>query len=288
MAEIKPSRMIPIGDIAILPDIQIRIRVSEVKVQEYTAALKDDVDMDPIDVFVDKDERKILSDGMHRVLAYAAAKRDKIPAIVHDENPEDAISEALEFSMRRNCHHGLNMSNEDKRRAVALALSDKLLKRKGDRALGQLCGVSAGLVAKIRKNPDKATEPRKKPVKKTKDSEKSGASVSAQRESTPASGSTTKADKPEFREDSPTQDRYRMLKEWVESGQLDWPIVSNLFSNKKYVAVLQPKELDGMILFDKGKQVGTIAVKSLKFIRKGDKHFVEVERQSAAGKKTDA
>lgn len=275
MAE-KAFKMIPIGAITILPDIQVRIKVNDSQVEGYTAALKDDVDMDPIDLFEDKDGRMILGDGMHRWLAYGAAKREKIPANVHDENPEDAISEALEFSIRRNCHHGLMMSSEDKRRAVALALSDKIIKRKSDRSVAQLCGVSPSLVTKIRANPSKATEPRKKPTTKKEKAEKPA----------PATKSAPVSRKgPEFVEDNPVQERFKMLKEWKEAGYLDWPVVANMFSTKTHTATLQPNKVDGLIVIGGGKR-GTIAIKSLKFFRKGDKYFVECERDEKASAKS--
>jgi hypothetical protein len=261
MAVQKSFKMIPLAEITILPEIQIRIRLDEGHVGDIKDAIDEGVDIDPIDLFVDDQDRKILGDGMHRYTAFVNSKRDKIPAMVHDDNPKDAVSEAIEFSLRRNCHHGLRMTPDDKRRAVWVALSDKIIRRKGDKPIAELCGVSAGLVKKIRAdNVDPTAQPKKKKVAK----KKAPKSV------------VSRASTPEPEEPSPLMERVNALKDWIKGGYMDWPTVAELFETPNHTPILWPKTGAAVSFVKDGKKT-TVEVKQIRIARKAGEYYFEFE-----------
>jgi anti-sigma28 factor (negative regulator of flagellin synthesis) len=268
----KSFKMISLADITILPEIQIRIKLDESHVEEIKEALDDGVDIDPIDLFLDSEDRKILGDGMHRYTAYINSKRDKIPANVHEDNPADAVTEAIEFSLKRNCHHGLRMSTEDKRRAVWVALSNNIIRRRGDAPIAALCGVSAGLVKKIRAdNVDPTAAPARKKAAKKKAS----------------SGSTTVASTPEPEQASPIEERIKTIKEWISDGYMDWQTAFPLFETRTHQPVMWPKAVTSILLDKDGKRT-RVPIKAQKIVRKGTEFTIEFEVDANAVNKAKA
>src|SRR3954453_20993616 len=92
------------------------------------------------------DERGLywLADGWHRVHAARSKGEEYIRAEIREGSREDAILYGL------SANANLPRSNEDKRRAVRVALELRKLAGKSDREIAAVCAVSHPFVAKVR------------------------------------------------------------------------------------------------------------------------------------------
>ncbi len=120
---------------------QTRARTCQETVDDYTEALKANCTFPPIMVFHDG-ETYWLADGFHRRLAHLQAKRRTILAEIRAGTLRDAIL----FAVGANSLHGLRRSNDDKRHAVRLLLSDDEWGQWSTKAIADQCGVSQALV----------------------------------------------------------------------------------------------------------------------------------------------
>lgn len=272
MATQLKAKLIPIADITLLPEIQIRIKVNDDVIEEYKEKILDGADMDPIDTFVDDQDRNILGDGVHRYMAYIAAGQEKIPAFVHDDNPKGALTDALEFSIRRNGRHGHKLSIDDRSRAVFLALQDKTLKRRNDRPLAELCGVSPALVKKIREKGYDPLEAKAARAKKNRAAKKKATS------SAPAV-----VDHPDTTSVGQFESRVKQLQEWVRDGFIDWPAVAGIFESDTLMPLLWPKKIT-TILLDNGTKKTRVSITKQLITRKGGDYFVEYQVEAKGGK----
>lgn len=138
-----------VGDITVSHDYQMREKLSKSTVDEYAELILTAQSIwpfaTPCTVYRVKDEL-ILVDGFHRVAAVTQAGEDQIEATVIDGSKTDALKAALSA----NITHGLRRSNDDKRRAVTIALADAGLAKWSDSKLAQLCGVSHPFVGQVR------------------------------------------------------------------------------------------------------------------------------------------
>lgn len=242
MPKDKAPTMVSLEEITLLPEIQVRIRINDDQVKEYTAQINDGVDFDRIILVADKEGRKLLADGWHRYMAYVAAERKKIPAEVIEDHLADAIPTAIEIALRENCKHGLRMSLEDRRKAAFIAV--KTFPRRSDKALGQLCGVSPALVSKIREKGVTEPAPRKK--RET--------TVSEHKRALPGQNDTTQEPAEALtghRETSPLMERVRTVKGWIEQGSMDFPTMAEMFETETHRPVLLPKQPE-YVVFDWG------------------------------------
>jgi hypothetical protein len=249
------SEQVKLDEIIIIPEIQIRVKISPKTIEEYAAAMGEGVKFNDIDLFIDDQERKILADGTHRLMAAQNRGLKSIAATIHKCEPAEALSRALEMSLEHNCSHGLRMTPADKRRAVACALEDKRIRKMGDRPISRLCGVSPQLVAEVRKGEPKDVD------------------VADHKRSRPKARSIPD----EVVEDSdPTDERVRTLKEWVTSGKIDWPDVAAVFSNDKRVALLVPRTGAKVRVLGKkaGKEFEYVAIEML---REGAESVLEIK-----------
>jgi ParB-like chromosome segregation protein Spo0J len=110
-------------DIVVDPRFQSRVQLDEATVEEYAQAMRDGTDFPPIHV-ARIDGKIYLLDGFHR---FEAAKRANglIPfdSIFVNAYVVDCTEDgALEISLTFNTSHGLRRSNDDKRKAVRIAL----------------------------------------------------------------------------------------------------------------------------------------------------------------------
>lgn len=151
MSDVATAKAVWIGinDVTISNDFQMRQRLSSSTVDEY-AELIADADIPwpfdkPCKVYRVNDEL-ILVDGFHRVAAVVQSGEDQIFALIINGSKTDALKAALSA----NITHGLRRSNDDKRRAVTIALADATLSKWSDRKLAELCGVSDMFVGKQR------------------------------------------------------------------------------------------------------------------------------------------
>jgi ParB-like nuclease domain len=112
-------------------------------------------------------------DGFHRYEAFKNANCETIPAEIHEttrldaETDEELLlrtrSEALQFAVKANQHHGspLRRTRSDNQRAVRLLLENPLTRRRTDAWIAEIVGVSGPTVARIRKEkPEYQTDER--------------------------------------------------------------------------------------------------------------------------------
>lgn len=133
------------SQIVVNPDLLARNKVNEAAVASYLELFQDGVEFPPITLFnIDGD--LILASGLHRLEVYKHAKCDDIPATII----EGTLSDLKLHSIQSNTTHGLQYTNEEKRRCVALVLSEKVWKDWADNHIAKMCGVSNHFVKKVR------------------------------------------------------------------------------------------------------------------------------------------
>lgn len=125
---------------------QIRAAINQRKVNEYAEVLSGGGTLPPVDVFYDGTEYW-LHDGFHRTQAHVWAGLKTIKAYIKPGTRRDAIFAAT----GANGTHGLERSDEDKRRAVWTLLSDEEWRQMADRRIAEHTHVSPTFVGKLRK-----------------------------------------------------------------------------------------------------------------------------------------
>jgi hypothetical protein len=136
-----------VGSIHAAPDLQVRASLDDETVEEYAQELRNDpaFEFPPAVLFYDG-EKHWLADGYHRYAAYRKAGRTHVAAVTVPGTRRDA----LQYALSANYRHGLRRNNEDKRRAVELALADEEWGKWSDSEVGRLCAVSHPFVASVR------------------------------------------------------------------------------------------------------------------------------------------
>lgn len=124
---------------------QSRAKIDSDTLHDYADLMRDGVELPPLVVFYDG-EFYWLGDGFHRYFAAQNLGLEFVTCEVH----KGTLRDALQYSLGANVQHGLRRTNDDKRRAVEIALSDDEWGGWSDRALGALCGVSHVTVAAVR------------------------------------------------------------------------------------------------------------------------------------------
>lgn len=153
-------------------DTQSRVALDKDTIAIYAQAVRDGVELPPIDVFFDGREYYI-GDGWHRAFAWKEAGVANIPVVMHNGGQRDALL----FAAGANKTHGLNRTNADKRRSVEIMLADEEWSEWSNRRIAEHCGVGDDLVADVR---------RQVPESGTSDAEAEGAQVPESGTSTPA------------------------------------------------------------------------------------------------------
>lgn len=126
---------------------QTRECASQQCITEYAKLMKEQVKFPPITVYQPDPASKIyqILDGHQRLAAARKAGLQHIPAKVF-EGTEEA---AWQVALQANVAHGLRRTHADKRKAIRLALQQFF--DWTDRKIAEACGVSADLVAAVRK-----------------------------------------------------------------------------------------------------------------------------------------
>lgn len=137
---------IKLSDLKLDGDLQSRVAISEVTVQEYTEIIREGGKMPPVTVFFDG-TKYYLADGFHRYFAHKSSGFPEIEAEVIDGTRRDAIL----YSLGANDEHGLRRSNADKRKAVMIILEDFEWSEWNDSEIARVCKVSSMFVGKVRK-----------------------------------------------------------------------------------------------------------------------------------------
>ncbi len=123
--------------------IQCRAALNNATVAHYSERMKAGDKFPPVIVF-DVGGVLLLADGFHRHPAAELAGMELIEAEIHHGSRSDAVK----FAIQANSAHGLPRSNEDKRRAVQMALTE--FPDLSDHAIAEMCKVSQTLVSKMR------------------------------------------------------------------------------------------------------------------------------------------
>lgn len=106
----------------------------------------------PITFFDGRDYH--LADGFHRVRGHVIAKRATIAVEVRKGTQRDAVL----YSCGANGQHGLKRTNEDKRRAVRIMLTDPEWCNWSNRMIADQCAVSESMVRGWREELDATSE----------------------------------------------------------------------------------------------------------------------------------
>lgn len=126
---------------------QVRKKLSTETINQYTDDLKHGDDFPAIIAWAEKgSERRIVSDGFHRIHAHVNAEIEEIDVDLR----EGGMHEALMHALGANDRHGLRRNRSDKRNAVEIALKDPEISAMSLRQIGAICGVSYQTVANIR------------------------------------------------------------------------------------------------------------------------------------------
>jgi len=125
---------------------QPRVNLNQEVIDRYTDQILLGEVFDPVQVIKDKDDVYWLWNGFHRVEAYERAGQKLIPAEIKEGTERDAFR----LSLGANSKNGLQRSNEDKRRAVQLALRDEEFVKDSDRKIADMCAVDMQTVTNIR------------------------------------------------------------------------------------------------------------------------------------------
>jgi hypothetical protein len=142
------SAMIPLDAICADTQAQPRTSLMTDTVDSYIERMGEGDRFPPITVFFDG-SIYWLGDGFHR---YHAAKGCGLADFECDVR-EGGLREAILHSVGANAAHGLQRSNEDKRRAVMKLLNDPEWSQWSDREISRRCGVAHPFVGKLRPPP---------------------------------------------------------------------------------------------------------------------------------------
>lgn len=126
---------------------QSRAEVKSDTINQYAEALQEGAVFPPVVVFHDGTHYWLAS-GFHRWHAHEIAKRKTLDCDVREGTLRDAIL----FSVGCNHQHGLQRSNEDKRYACRLILSDEEWWDKTDKWIADKVHVSPHTVAGVRED----------------------------------------------------------------------------------------------------------------------------------------
>lgn len=136
-----------ISAITVAGGTQARTEINQSIVSEYSDALKAGAVFPPVVVF--EDGASIwLADGFHRYHAHLHAELNEINCDLRIGTQRQAIL----FSLSANASHGLRRTNEDKRKAVNILLSDSEWISWSNEAIAKHCSVSPHTVADVRKS----------------------------------------------------------------------------------------------------------------------------------------
>ena len=134
-------REIPLDDLVLDPNLNLRDRLDDFTVERYADSWDR---LPPITVYK-IDDRLLVADGFHRHAAAVMLGKRTIRA----EIIEGTFTDALDFVASVNLFHGLPLTRAERRRAVEVKL--KLHHDWSDRRMAEELAVSRELVAKIRR-----------------------------------------------------------------------------------------------------------------------------------------
>ena len=144
---IMTKKIIKIAEINLEQSPLPRAHIDKGVVADYADTYQAGAKMPPLVVFDTNDtgqeNRYLLADGRHRLMAMKLLKKDQCVAEVITGNSEACLT----FALSANTTHGHRRTNEDKRKCILLALGE--WPNKSSREIGKVVGVSHQLVCNI-------------------------------------------------------------------------------------------------------------------------------------------
>lgn len=137
-------KKLKLSDIRLDGGTQARAELNVSVVADYAELLLDGAEIPPVTVFFDGSSHW-LADGFHRFHAHAKAGYDAITAVVM----RGTVRTAILWAVGCNDDHGLQRSNDDKRRAVGILLDDEEWQSWSQEKIAAQAHVSKSLVSKI-------------------------------------------------------------------------------------------------------------------------------------------
>ncbi len=132
------AKMIPISSITVDQSLQVRVDgLKEETVQDYMNAIGNGVKLPEIVVYDLPDGSRLLSSGFHRLEAHRRLGLIEIAAEVR----QGTRREAVDFALQDNLHHGLPLTNRDKKAFLISRLLDKSWDGISNRELAKQIGV---------------------------------------------------------------------------------------------------------------------------------------------------
>lgn len=162
--DVSNFQMVALDSIIFDSETQPRTAIVPETVDEYRVSLDGGATLPPVDLFFDGSQHWI-GDGFHRVLAFRAAERSEVPAIVHEGGKREAILHAV----GANDAHGMRRTNADKRRSVEIMLRDEEWREWSNVAIAERCKVDQSTVSRIRSEMHPTLEKQKSQPRKGRD-----------------------------------------------------------------------------------------------------------------------
>jgi transposase-like protein len=133
-----------IEQIVMLAECQARASISHDAVAEYADAIDA---LPPVDVFLVVGVPHLV-DGFHRLAAHHKAGKSFVRCAIVGTG---TLAEAGWCAVKANRGHGLRRTNEDKRKAVRMALESSIGAEQSSRVIAEHVGVSDMLVGEVRR-----------------------------------------------------------------------------------------------------------------------------------------
>jgi transposase len=133
------ERRITLTEVVFDESLQVRASINGDTVVEYADLMKSGERFPAVHLFEDKG-RFFIGDGWHRLRAAKFNGYTSFPAIVAPGGKKAA----LKFALSANANHGLRRTNDDKLRAVSIALSE--FSNLSNREIAKICAVSESFV----------------------------------------------------------------------------------------------------------------------------------------------
>lgn len=137
--------IVPLAELTADGATQWRVKNSSKAIEDMAEHLRAGGQLPPIDVFVDRDGTKRVSDGHHRIGAYRSAGMDQVPARLHKGNEDDAFLFGVRIGVG---NKSVRARREDIRHAALEILRRKLTK--SDNKTAQLLGVGNSTISRWR------------------------------------------------------------------------------------------------------------------------------------------
>ncbi len=139
------AKTLPLNKLRLDGDTQSRLSLDEDVIKEYAGLMANGQEFPPLLVVFDGADYWLV-DGFHRRWAAIKSKIEKLKCLVVEGTREDA--RWLSYGVNKD--HGLQRTNEDKKKAVIAALKHPNGAKKSDRQIAEHVGVGNNMVSRYR------------------------------------------------------------------------------------------------------------------------------------------